>query len=65
MEMTRSERAEIVAGCREKARQCRESAGRMTFPDLQKEMEETAQMWDRLAEIGGGGPLEGIARGGE
>jgi hypothetical protein len=58
MEMTRPERAEVVAGCREKARQCRESALRMKFPNQQKEMEETAQMWDRLAETAGGGPLE-------
>lgn len=58
MEIMRPERADIIAGCREKARQCRDTASRMKFPDQKKDMEETAQMWDRLAQTAGGGPLE-------
>ncbi len=58
MEMTRAERAEFLADCREKARQCRDTASRIRLPDQQKEMEETAQMWDRLAENEGGGAID-------
>jgi hypothetical protein len=58
MEKMRLERAEIINVSREKARRCRDTASRMKFPDQKKDMEETAQMWDRLAETAGGGPLE-------
>jgi hypothetical protein len=56
--MTRAQRAEFLAGCREKARQCRDTPSRIKHPDQRTEMEGTAQMWDRLAQEEGGGPID-------
>jgi hypothetical protein len=49
MQLTQKERDETLANCRKKARQCRETAGRIRLADQREAMEQTAKMWDDLA----------------
>ena len=39
----------VLAICRKKAQECRERAGRISFPDLREHAEQTARMWEELA----------------
>jgi hypothetical protein len=48
--LTRSERDETAAMCRSKAQRCREIANGISDVDQRQNMEETARMWDRLAD---------------
>ena len=48
--LTRSEREETAAICRSKAQYCREIAKRIVHADQRENMEETARMWDGLAD---------------
>ena len=48
--LTRNEREETVAICRSKAQHCREIAKRIAHADQRENMEETARMWDGLAD---------------
>jgi hypothetical protein len=49
MQLTQEERDETLASCRKKARQCRETAGRIRSADQREAMMQTAKMWDDLA----------------
>ena len=49
--LTRSEREETAAICRSKAQYCREIAKRIAPADQRENMEETARMWDGLADL--------------
>ena len=48
--LTRSKREETVAICRSKAQHCRVIAKRIAHADQRENMEETARMWDGLAD---------------
>jgi hypothetical protein len=54
MQLTQKERDETLASCRKKARQCRETAGRLRLADQREAMAQTAKMWDDLAATLGG-----------
>ena len=48
MELTEKER-ELVLACQKKARECRDRASRISFPDLREYAEQTASMWEEMA----------------
>jgi hypothetical protein len=49
MELTGKEREVVLAICQKKARECRDRASRISFPDLRDAAEQTARMWEELA----------------
>ena len=49
MELTREERELVLAICQNKARECRDRASRISFPDLREYAEQTARMWEEIA----------------
>ena len=59
MELTSNERELVLAICQKKARECRDRASRISFPDLREYAEQTASMWEEMAaSLVGAGTLE-------
>jgi hypothetical protein len=49
VELTAEEREVVLAICQKKARECRDRASRIRFPDLREHAEQTARMWEEIA----------------
>ena len=49
MQLTGREREVVIAFCQKMARECRDRASRISFPDLRESAEQTARMWDEIA----------------
>ena len=59
MELTGEERELVLAICQKKARECRDRASQIRFPDLREYAEQTARMWEEMAaSLVGAGTLE-------